>query len=200
MMDAIDFDKMGGIVPAVVQDADDGSVLMLGWMNREALERTMRESEVVFWSRSRKALWKKGETSGNLLHVVSIETDCDRDAILILARPAGPVCHTGLRSCFPGADGGHVAELERLFRVIAERKEKMPADSYTTKLFREGNARIAQKVGEEAVELVIASQSRDRQRVIEESADLFYHILVLLAENELAPSDVYAELRRRRTQ
>ncbi len=197
-MDGIDFDKMGGIVPAIIQDVADGTVLMLGWMNREALDQTIRDSEVVFWSRSRKALWKKGETSGNVLHVVSVETDCDQDTILIVARPAGPVCHTGQRSCFPDPGEGNFAELQHLYRVIAGRKREMPENSYTTKLFREGSARIAQKVGEEAVELVIASQSQDKKRIVEESADLLYHFLVLLADHDLTLDEVYGELQRRR--
>ncbi len=197
MTDAIDFEKGGGLVPAIVQDADSGEVLMLGFMNREALGATERTGEVVFWSRTRSTLWKKGETSGNRLTVVSLHPDCDNDTVLIQARPSGPVCHTGSPTCFPSLPRTLSGTLERLFGTIRSRKREMPGSSYTATLFREGSGRIAQKVGEEAVEVVIASQSQDRKRLIEESADLLYHLLVLFAEKEITPGEVAAELEGR---
>ena len=189
---------MNGIVPAVIQSEQDGTVLMVGYMNREALQRTLDEKQVTFWSRSKSRLWKKGETSGNSLNVVSVHLDCDADALLIVARPAGPVCHTGKRSCF--SFERPVSEkpvLEHLSEVIAERKRKMPEGSYTAKLFREGSARIGQKVGEEAVELAIAAQYDDTQRCIEEAADLMYHTLVLLAQKGIDLRQVEGELSKR---
>jgi phosphoribosyl-AMP cyclohydrolase / phosphoribosyl-ATP pyrophosphohydrolase len=196
MIDSINFDKMGGVVPAVVQDADNRRVLMVGFMDREALRRTLEGREVVFWSRSRKTYWKKGETSGNILSLVSVSADCDTDSLLVLARPSGPVCHTGSETCFPDAEG-EGAVIDTLARVIARRRKEMPQGSYTAELFRSGIARIGQKVGEEAVELAIAAQYQDKQRCIEESADLLYHLLVLLAEKEIPVSDVYGELGKR---
>jgi phosphoribosyl-AMP cyclohydrolase / phosphoribosyl-ATP pyrophosphohydrolase len=196
MTDSINFEKMGGLVPAVVQDADDRRVLMVGFMDREALRRTLEELEVVFWSRSRKMYWKKGETSGNILALVSVSADCDADSLLVLARPSGPVCHTGSQTCFPDAEG-QGAVIETLARVIIQRRKEMPQGSYTAELFRSGIARIGQKVGEEAVELAIAAQYHDRQRCVEESADLLYHLLVLLAEKEIPLTDVYDELGKR---
>ena len=199
MIGNIHFEKMNGLVPAIVQDSEDGTVLMVGFMNREALERTLAERQVIFWSRSKSRLWKKGETSGNVLHVVSIDADCDADSLLILARPAGPTCHTGERSCFPvKAPSARTSVLQELEVIIAERKKSMPENSYTAKLFKDGVARIAQKVGEEAVELAIAAQHSDRQRVIEEAADVMYHVIVLLAEKELELAEVYRELEKRK--
>ena len=192
MIEKINFEKMNGLVPAVVQDAGDGMVLMVGFMNKEALERTIEERQVTFWSRTRSCLWKKGETSGNVLNVVSIDVDCDADSLLIKAHPSGPVCHTGTASCLPaGPPQENRLLLQQLFAIIKERKLRLPEGSYTATLFRAGSARIAQKVGEEAVELAIAAQLPDRQRIIEETGDLFYHVLVLLVEKEIDLSDVY---------
>ena len=213
-IDSINFQKLNGLVPAIVQDSGSGVVLMVGFMNREALEITLKEQLVTFWSRSKKRLWKKGETSGNFLDVKSVALDCDGDALLIQAVPRGPVCHTGERSCFsdqpssstkpsPPAPlpkrerGATDSTLIELAGVIHERKLTMPADSYTARLFSKGIARIAQKVGEEAVELAIAAQYQDKQRCIEESADLLYHLLVLLEEKEIDLSSVYDELEKR---
>jgi len=198
MIEKVNFEKMNGLVPAIVQDADDGIVLMVGFMNKEALEQTIKERQVTFWSRSKSRLWKKGETSGNVMHVVSIDVDCDADSVLIRAHPAGPVCHTGTRSCFPPSSSPESAQvLARLFSIIQDRKRRLPEQSYTSKLFREGTARIAQKVGEEAVELAIAAQFPDQQRIIEETADLFYHAFVLLVEKKIDLSQVYEELAKR---
>ena len=198
MIEKIDFNKMNGLVPAVVQDAEDGTVLMAGFMNREALEQTLREREVTFWSRTKGRLWKKRETSGNFLSVVSVDVDCDADALLIRAHPSGPVCHNGTKSCFPvQSSPGTENVLQELFDLIRERKRTLPENSYTSGLFKEGMQRIGQKVGEEAIELSIAGQYSDRRRIIEETADLFYHTLVLLAEREVDTSEVYLELVRR---
>lgn len=199
MIDTLNFGKMGGLLPAVVQHARTGVVLMVGFMNREAAERTLADRSVTFWSRSKGRLWTKGETSGNTLSVVSIHADCDGDSLLILADPAGPTCHTGNPSCFSTqpafGDGGTLRELEE---VIHERKRSMPGKSYTASLFREGIARIGQKVGEEAVELAIAAQYDDKTRVTEEAADLLYSLMVLLAGKEIGLGEVLAELGKRR--
>ncbi len=195
MTETIDFAKMGGLVPAVVQDAVDGSVLMVGFMNQEAFDQTVRDKEVVFWSRSKKRLWKKGETSGNVLDLVSIQPDCDRDALLVKALPRGPVCHTGDRSCFKRAPvDNSYAVLERLIAIIKSRKTDLPDKSYTAELFRRGLPLIGQKVGEEGVELAIAAQYQDRKRCIEEAADLFYHAFVLLEAKGIELREVLGEL------
>ncbi len=200
MITTIDFEKMNGLVPAIVQDADDGTVLMLGFMNQEALRQTLEERQVVFWSRSKKRLWKKGETSGNILDLVSVEADCDRDALLVKAIPRGPVCHTGQRSCFDNAAGlNRYSVLRKLVSIIRARKSDLPEDSYTTKLFKRGVSYIGQKVGEEAVELAIAGQYQDQARCIEETADLLYHTLVLLEAKGIGLNDVFGELEKRMT-
>ena len=189
---------MNGLVPAVVQDANDGTVLLLGFMNEEALSQTLNERQVVFWSRSKQRLWKKGETSGNILDLVSIEVDCDQDALLIKAVPRGPVCHTGEKSCFKNADPSVPYDvLLRLSAIIQKRKQELPEKSYTTELFRRGLPFIGQKVGEEAVELAISAQYQDRQRCVEEAADLVYHMLVLLEAKEIGMAPVLKELEDR---
>jgi phosphoribosyl-AMP cyclohydrolase / phosphoribosyl-ATP pyrophosphohydrolase len=196
---SINFDKMDGLVPTIVQDADTKQVLMLGFMNRESLEKTLSDKRVTFFSRTRNALWQKGETSGNYIEPVSILKDCDADTLLILARPTGPVCHTGTFSCFgeeralPESTG----VLSKLIDIIGQRRRTMPESSYTAKLFVEGLPRIAQKVGEEATETVIASLSADRERVKEESADLVYHLLVLLAAQDIPFSEIEEVLKNR---
>ena len=198
MRNKVNFEKMNGLVPAIVQDADDCTVLMLGFMNAEALERTLKDELVTFWSRTKQRLWQKGETSDNHLEVVSIDVDCDEDTLLIRARPRGPVCHTGSRSCFPEQPGGHAGRvLSRLAEIIADRKEKSPEGSYTAKLLNAGNQKIGQKLGEEAVELAIAAQYADAQRCTEEAADLVYHLMVLLAAKGLSLEQVEAELEKR---
>ncbi len=198
MTKTIDFKKMNGLVPAVVQDSGDGTVLMVGFMNEEALQRTRDEKQVVFWSRTKQRLWKKGETSGNILDVVSIETDCDGDALLVRATPRGPVCHTGERSCFPDVSSPHgLSTIEKLVEIIQKRKKELPEKSYTSELFKRGAPLIGQKVGEEAVELAIAAQYQDKQRCIEEAADLLYHALVLLEAKDIGLAPVLEELRQR---
>jgi phosphoribosyl-ATP pyrophosphohydrolase/phosphoribosyl-AMP cyclohydrolase len=198
MIDTIDFGKMNGLVPAVVQDAGDGTVLMLGFMNKEAVQKTLEDRQVVFWSRSKQRLWKKGETSGNFLDLVSIDLDCDNDALLVKANPRGPTCHTGARSCFKVSQADdRLGILAKLADIIRKRKAELPEKSYTTELFNRGLPFIGQKVGEEAVELAIAAQYQDEQRCIEESADLFYHTLVLLAAKNIGVDKVMGELEKR---
>ncbi|MFZ1978705.1 MAG: bifunctional phosphoribosyl-AMP cyclohydrolase/phosphoribosyl-ATP diphosphatase HisIE [Bacteroidota bacterium] len=198
MTEQLNFEKMGGLVPAVIQDAQTGQVLMVGFMNKEALQKTSDEKRVTFWSRTKKRLWQKGETSGNYLEVVSIHSDCDTDAVLIKANPHGPVCHTGSFTCFGESklpDGTRVlAELES---IIAGRKINMPEGSYTAKLFAAGTARIAQKVGEEGVETALAAVQNDNPKLAEETADLLYHIIILLRQQNMTLADVADVLRKR---
>lgn len=194
----INFSKYGdGLAPAIVQDARTGRVLMLGFMNAEALELTRSAGKVTFYSRSRQTLWTKGETSGNYLAVNDILVDCDSDTLLIKATPAGPVCHTGAETCFqePNKSIGPLFDLEN---TIADRRQNAPAGSYTAELFASGLNRIAQKVGEEAVEVIIASKDTDRTALCRETADLLYHLLVLLAEKEVSLDEVLETLVRRK--
>jgi phosphoribosyl-AMP cyclohydrolase / phosphoribosyl-ATP pyrophosphohydrolase len=199
VIDQLNFSKLNGLVPAIVQDARTKQVLMVGFMNREAAEKTLADKRVTFWSRTKQRLWQKGETSGNFLDVVSVHPDCDHDSLLIYANPRGPVCHTGTYTCFGESEISGVSDiLVELESVIAERKRTMPENSYTTKLFNEGITRIAQKVGEEGVEVVIASLTQNDERLAEESADLLYHVMVLLQERGMSVRDVLNELQRRR--
>jgi len=193
------WDKMNGLIPAIVQDAFDGRVLMQGFMNEEALEATMESGKVTFWSRSRQQLWTKGETSGNHLDLVDVNTDCDRDCLLVRARPEGPVCHLGTASCFDreGRVLPELAFLAELERVIAKRDEKRPLGSYTTRLFEAGTKRIAQKVGEEGVEAALAAVAGDNDELINESADLIYHLLVLLRSRKVELGSVVEVLKSR---
>lgn len=192
-----DFDKMpDGLVPAVVQDAATGTVLMLGYMNAEALRRTRESGLVTFFSRSRGQLWTKGETSGHLLHLRDIRLDCDRDALLLKAQPAGPVCHTGADTCW-GEKNAAPAFLKELETIILDRKGAASEQSYTARLFDEGIPKIAQKVGEEAVETVIEALGNNRERLLNESADLLYHLLVLLAARDVRLEEVEGVLRAR---
>jgi phosphoribosyl-AMP cyclohydrolase / phosphoribosyl-ATP pyrophosphohydrolase len=172
--------------------------LMIGFMNENALKRTIEEQQVVFWSRTKQRLWKKGETSGNYLDVVSLQPDCDNDSLLVKARPRGPVCHTGQESCFGDVRRRSLGMvLDKLGLIIEDRNNTRPPDSYTTKLLNDGVARIGQKVGEEAVELAIAAQYADKKRCIEETADLLYHLLVLLEAKDIDVVDVGNELEKR---
>lgn len=195
----VDWDKMDGLVPAIVQDAFDGRVLMQGYMNREALSGTLDNGLVTFWSRSRKALWTKGETSGNRLEAVAVHSDCDNDCLLVLARPHGPVCHRGTASCFDHRKpvASQLAFLAQLERVIASRYEQRPEDSYTTRLFDAGIRRIAQKVGEEGVETALAATSGDDEEIRNEAADLLYHLLVLLRASGVSLADIVRTLQAR---
>ena len=192
--DSLAWGKQDGLLPAIIQDADSLRVLMLGYMSREALQATLASGQVTFYSRSKQRLWMKGESSGNTLQLVSVEADCDRDALLLLARPQGPTCHNGTTSCFVAAPGDVVAELDA---VVARRKEAAADASYTRKLFDAGIARIAQKVGEEGVETALAAVTAGDDALRGEAADLVYHLLVLLRARGLAWDDVRAELARR---
>jgi phosphoribosyl-ATP pyrophosphohydrolase/phosphoribosyl-AMP cyclohydrolase len=191
-----------GLVPAIAQDSRTGEVLMLAWMNGEAWQKTLETRDAYFWSRERKALWRKGETSGNTMRVAEIRLDCDADAVLLKVIPAGPACHTSERSCFfnhitgeeENFPGGFLRHLEA---VIADRKTNPEEGSYTSALFREGLNKIAQKVGEESTETIVAALGQTDDRVVGETADLLYHTLVLLAARGLTLSDVEAELERR---
>lgn len=189
--------KMDGLIPAVVQDAASGEVRMLGYMDRTALDATIADKLVTFHSRSRQGIWRKGDTSGNLLDLVGISADCDRDALLVLATPRGPTCHTGTASCF-GADGppgtGFIATLAA---TVAARATADPATSYTARLLGEGIRRLAQKVGEEGVEVALAATAGDAAELTSEAADLVYHLTVLLHASDVSWDAVLAELRRR---
>ena len=194
----IDFDKMGGLVPAIIQDAVTQKVLMLGFMNEEAYKKTMDTKHVTFWSRTRNTLWTKGETSGNFLNLVDIKVDCDNDTLLVQAHPDGPTCHTGTDTCW-GEENvpSPLLFLTELQDFINRRKEEMPEGSYTTKLFKEGINKIAQKVGEEALETVIEATNGTDDHLVYEASDLLYHLLVMLTEKGLRIEDVAQELQKR---
>jgi phosphoribosyl-ATP pyrophosphohydrolase/phosphoribosyl-AMP cyclohydrolase len=201
-INALEWDKMDGLLPAIVQDAFDGRVLMQAYMNREALAQTLDNGKVTFWSRSRQKLWTKGETSGNTLQLVAAHADCDSDCLLVLASPAGPTCHRGTDTCFDSETEvqpvlGFLAALERL---IAERDRSRPDDSYTTRLFESGIKRIAQKVGEEGLETALAAVAGDNGEITDEAADLLYHLLVLLRAAGLSLEDVLSVLESRHSQ
>jgi phosphoribosyl-AMP cyclohydrolase / phosphoribosyl-ATP pyrophosphohydrolase len=199
---ALDWDKGGGLLPAVIQHAGNGSVLMLGFMNQEALRQTLELGRVVFFSRRRQALWLKGETSANFLNLVSAVPDCDNDTILVQALPAGPVCHRGTPTCFadaPQTDAEPLVFLADLERIIAQRIAEQPEGSYTARLVTQGPKRIAQKVGEEGLELALACASGEDREVIAESADLLFHLLLLLKSRNLSLTQVVQELMSRHT-
>lgn len=194
----IDFSKAGGLVPAIIQDADTRQVLMLGYMNQEAYDKTVSTGLVTFYSRTRQCLWTKGETSGNLLHVVSIKLDCDQDTLLIRVHPDGPVCHTGTDTCWAEENTRNpLLFLSELQDFIEQRHREMPEGSYTTSLFKDGLNRMAQKVGEEALELVIEATNGTNERLIYEGSDMLYHLLVLLTSKELRIEQMAAELIQR---
>lgn len=193
-IDALAWDKQVSLLPAVVQDAATHRLLMLGYMNRDALETSLSSGRVTFYSRSRERLWTKGESSGHWLELVSVEADCDGDTLLVQARPQGPTCHRGTASCFDGAPADFVAELDAL---VARRQAERPEGSYTTRLFDAGVRRIAQKVGEEGVETALAAATQGDAELLGESADLVYHLLVLLRARGLGWSDVVATLEQR---
>lgn len=195
----LDWKKMDGLLPAIVQDAFDGRVLMLAYMNAEALASSLDSGRVTFWSRSRQALWTKGETSGNYLELVAIHADCDGDCLLLLARPEGPTCHRGTDSCFDAESAvvPQLAFLAGLERLVGQRDDERPAGSYTTSLLEAGVKRIAQKVGEEGVETALAAVAGDRDELAGEAADLVYHLLVLLRAGGLQLSAVVEILQTR---
>lgn len=194
----IDFGKMNGLVPAIIQDASTKNVLMLGFMNKEAYDKTVETKRVTFYSRSRNCLWTKGETSGNFLNIVSIENDCDNDTLLIKVNPEGPVCHKGTDTCWGESNEKNpLLFLTYLQDFINKRHEEMPEGSYTTSLFKDGLNRMAQKVGEEALEAVIEAVNGSAERLVYEASDMLYHLIVLLAGKGLRIEDVAAELQKR---
>jgi len=194
----IDFEKMNGLVPAIVQDATTKNVLMLGFMNQEAYDKTLATGHVTFWSRSRNCLWTKGETSGNFLNLVSIQNDCDEDTLLVKVHPQGPTCHTGTDTCWGETNETNpLLFLTELQDFIEKRYEEMPEGSYTTKLFHDGVNKIAQKVGEEALETVIEACNGTNDKLTYEASDLMYHLLVLLTIKGMRIEDVAAELAKR---
>jgi phosphoribosyl-AMP cyclohydrolase / phosphoribosyl-ATP pyrophosphohydrolase len=194
-LDSLDFDKLDGLLPVVAQDANSGEVLMVAFADREALEATLSTGEAHFWSRSRKARWKKGETSGNTLSIVSLHADCDADTVLALVTPAGPSCHTGESTCF-GEGASPQGTLERLDATLASRAIDRPSSSYTTRLLDDTNLRL-KKLGEESAELVAALATKDGGRATEEAADLLYHILVGLRAEGIGADAILSELDRR---
>ncbi len=194
----LDFEKHNGLIPAVIQDARSDKVLMVGFMNKEAYRKTTESGLVTFYSRSRQSLWVKGETSGNYLHVAEVLPDCDQDTLLIKAMPDGPVCHTGTDTCFNEKnDALDLKFLSKLTGIIKERKDNPSTSSYTTSLFQNGKNKIAQKVGEEAVELVIEAMNNDDERFLEEAADLLFHLMILLEDRNFSLQHVNEILGKR---
>ena len=196
----LDFDKMNGLVPAIIHDNYTQKVLMLGFMNEEAYNKTVETGKVTFFSRTKNRLWTKGEESGNFLHVVSIAADCDNDTLLIKANPAGPVCHTGADTCWGEKNEQDIMFLKELQDFIDKRHEEMPEKSYTTSLFKSGVNKMAQKVGEEAVETVIEACNGTDERLIYEGADLLYHLIVLLTSKGYRIEDLARELKERHSE
>ena len=199
MNEILDNAKFGadGLIPAVVQDARTREVLTVAYMNREALQLTLERRETYLWSRSRQQLWHKGETSGNSQKVMKVSLDCDNDSVLVEVEPRGPACHTGAYSCF-GVEPELEGVLRELYSVIEQRKEKRPDGSYTTYLFNSGLDKILKKVGEEATETIVAAKNSDSQRLVSETGDLFYHLLVLLVERGVTLDEISRELKERR--
>jgi phosphoribosyl-ATP pyrophosphohydrolase/phosphoribosyl-AMP cyclohydrolase len=194
----LDFSKLNGLIPAIIQDNTTNVVLMLGFMNEEALAKTEETGQVTFFSRSKNRLWTKGEESGNFLNVVSIASDCDNDTLLIKVNPFGPVCHTGADTCWGEEnEESDIQFLEYLQDFIDQRKQEMPEGSYTTSLFQKGTRKIAQKVGEEAVETIIGAMADDDENFLYEGADLLYHLIVLLAHKGYRIEDLARELKKR---
>jgi phosphoribosyl-ATP pyrophosphohydrolase/phosphoribosyl-AMP cyclohydrolase len=194
----IDFEKMGGLVPAIIQDATTKNVLMLGFMNEEAYEKTLATKHVTFWSRTRNTLWTKGETSGHFLNLVDMKIDCDNDTLLVRVNPVGPTCHTGTDTCWGEENESNpLLFLSELQSFIDKRKQEMPEGSYTTSLFTKGVNKIAQKVGEEALETVIEATNGTDDHLVYEASDLLYHLIVLLTEKGLRIEDVAEELHKR---
>ncbi|MGL5090939.1 MAG: bifunctional phosphoribosyl-AMP cyclohydrolase/phosphoribosyl-ATP diphosphatase HisIE [Aeromonas sobria] len=197
LAEQLDWEKCDGMIPAIVQHAASGEVLMQGFMTREALEKTQSTGQVTFFSRSKQRLWTKGESSGHVLQLVAISTDCDQDSLLIAANPVGPTCHKGTTSCFHGHPLPPLGFLAELEQILAARKGADPATSYTASLYGKGTKRIAQKVGEEGVEVALAAMAKDREELINESADLLYHLIVLLQNEGLGLQDVVQRLYER---
>jgi phosphoribosyl-AMP cyclohydrolase / phosphoribosyl-ATP pyrophosphohydrolase len=195
--DKLNFDRLNGLIPAVIIDNITNTVLMVGFMNKESLNITNSTGKVTFYSRSRKKIWTKGETSGNFLHVMEMKSDCDDDTLLIKVIPDGNTCHTGDYSCFKEEQYPGIIFLNELYNIIQSRKKNLPEHSYTTKLFREGEDRIIQKVGEEAVETIIAAKNKDKKDLINETSDLLYHLFVMLVEKGIPLTDIADNLHKR---
>ncbi|MDX1700831.1 MAG: bifunctional phosphoribosyl-AMP cyclohydrolase/phosphoribosyl-ATP diphosphatase HisIE [Melioribacteraceae bacterium] len=198
-IDKIDFEKLNGIVPAIIVDNSTNQVLMLGFMNKDALIATIEKKKVVFYSRTKERLWMKGETSNNFLNVVSLRADCDYDTLLIHADPEGPTCHKGSYSCFEGTNKDNAFFLNYLYKLVKQRKIDLPENSYTTKLYKEGSNRIIQKFGEESVETIIAAKNQDKNELVNEVSDLLFHLMVLLADNEIDLDEIISNLMERHT-
>lgn len=196
----LDFEKMNGLVPAIIQDNYTQKVLMLGFMNKEAYDKTVETGKVTFFSRTKNRLWTKGEESGNFLHVVSIQADCDKDTLLIKVHPEGPVCHTGTDTCWGEKNEQDIMFLKELQDFIDKRHAEMPEKSYTTSLFKSGVNKMAQKVGEEAVETIIEACNGTDERLIYEGADLLYHLIVLLTSKGYRIEDLARELKERHSE
>ena len=194
---SLNFDKLGGILSAIIQDAQTNEVLMLGFMNPEAYEKTVSEGKVTFYSRTKERLWTKGEESGNFMDVVEILEDCDADTLLIRVNPQGPACHTGMRTCFGETVQDSLAFLQKLQSLLQSRKEELPEDSYTAKLFLNGPRKIAKKLGEEATELVIEAMDTDDDCFLNEAADLLFHMTILLVDRGYRLEDVVKILEER---
>lgn len=192
----LNFSKLNGLIPAIIVDESNDKILMLGFMNEEALCISIETGKITFFSRTKNRLWTKGETSGNFLLIKNIISDCDNDSIIIYVKPQGPTCHLGNYSCF-NLQNENINFLLKLSDLIKQRKKDLPENSYTTKLFTEGSDRIIQKVGEEATEVIIAAKNKSKQQIIYESADLLYHLIVMLTDNELTLTDVVKELESR---
>lgn len=198
MIENIDFEKLNGLVPAIIQDAKTKNVLMLGFMNEEAYRKTIETGRVTFWSRSRNTLWTKGETSGNYLQLVELKNDCDNDTLLVKVIPHGPTCHTGTDTCWGEDNTAYpTAFLSELQDFIEKRHEEMPEGSYTTKLFKDGVNKIAQKVGEEAIETVIEATNGSNEKLAYEASDMLYHLLVLLTSKGMRIEQIIEELQKR---
>lgn len=193
----VDFNKQDGLVPAIVQDDQTGKVLMLGYMNEAALQQTVGSGKVTFYSRSKQRLWTKGESSGNYLNLVSVSMDCDQDALLVKVNPQGPTCHTGADTCWDEENKNDMEFLNYLTDIIKERRQKSPEESYVAKLFSKGINKVAQKVGEEAVEVVIEAKDNDDNLFLNESADLLFHYMLLLEAKGFTLSDVVSILKSR---
>ncbi len=196
-IETLAWDKMNDLIPAIIQHQDTGAVLMQGYMNQEALSATLTTGKATFYSRSKQALWVKGETSGHFLYVSQVLADCDQDSILVACSPIGPSCHLGTESCFPEQKLTQQNFLSQLEQVIASRKNDSPESSYTASLFAKGTTKIAQKVGEEGVEVALAAVAETKEDLLGECADLFYHTLVLLQDKNIALSEVMAVLQKR---
>lgn len=196
-IDELDFHKGNGLIPAIIVDNVTSNVLMLGYMNKESLETTIKTKKVTFYSRTKNRLWTKGETSGNYLNLLDISEDCDKDSLLIKVKPEGNTCHKGTESCFGDKNKTNYQFLKYLFTLIKDRQTKLPENSYTTKLFKKGSDKIIQKVGEEAVETVIAGKNRDKREIIDESSDLIFHLFVMLVEQNIDFQEIVDNLNTR---